>query len=353
MGTTPKKSWKIDGCKGSFFCRGKKNIIWYRRGRNDVFSTKLSYTPKNRILAGQTILEEENRGIRNNKIRTIGQALEYFEKSTMLKKGDSTRSVLNYNYNVIFPDRDKLITDFKYIQSRIEFIKNGNYVRSTVYGYLSSVSSLFNFLIKKNILINSPISRDDYPKVQSKVIDIYSDDELNKLFNYFKSQDYEYYLFLSFLYKTAFRFKETLSLKKNQVWFSGNYRPQIIIPKSKFGTKPDYFPISPSIQELIEQIPNFNNLDNDDVIWSFANRTRSYLRHKLINAMAELGIPRKSSDYPGTGRTYHTFRKTRITHWIQQGISVHGLEKLSRDNYQTVRKYYDAVNTDDYSDFVD
>lgn len=53
MGSLPKKSWKIDGCNGSFFLRGKNNIIWYRRSKNDRFSTGLAYTPKNRIFAGK------------------------------------------------------------------------------------------------------------------------------------------------------------------------------------------------------------------------------------------------------------------------------------------------------------
>jgi integrase len=353
MGTIPKKSWKMDGCKGSFFVRGKNSIIWYRRSRHERFTTKLPYTPKNRLLAAKKIREEENRGFADSEIRTIGEALEYYKESTMLKKGDSTREAYQFLFDRMLPDKDRLITDFKYIESRINLVKTSGYARHTIFNYFTALSALFNFLVKRKIVKESPLSRDDYPKLKSKVVDVYSDTELERIFNYFRVENYEMYLFLKFLYKTAFRYNEAAKLKVSDIIINDQYRNNIILHKSKYGDKAENFPLTDAIIELFEEIKGLSKKKPNQYVWDIGTKKKSYANDMLNKALKELDIPKKSSDYQGKGRLFHTFRKTRITKWIQKGISVHGLEKLSRDSYATVRKYYDAVDTDDYSDFVD
>ena len=353
MGSIPKKSYKIDGCKGSFFLRGKNNIIWYRRSRNERFTTGLEYTPKNRIIAGQRIKEEENKGVLNSDIKTIGQALEYYEQTTKQKKSDLTREQYKYTFRAVFPDHSKLINDFDYIRNRLVKLKNSDRSNVTIFNYYAVVSSLYNHLVKRNIINKSPISREDFPKVQRKIIETFTVAEMDLLFNHFKTVDFNFYLYLRFLYTTAFRMNEARKLKKSQIITDGKFRSQIIIGKSKFGDRTDYFPLTKSIQEIINQIPGIWEKRNDDFVFDCSDKPRPMMFSYLKTALVLLDIPTKTMEYEGKGRSFHTLRKTRITDWIQSGISIHGLEKLSRDTYATVRKYYDAVETGSYDEFVD
>lgn len=353
MGSIPQKSWKIDGCKGSFFLRGKNNIIWYRRSRNERFSTGLKYTPKNRIIAARKIEEEEGRGLINTDIKTIGQALDYFVNSTRHKKTKSTHNTYNVTFGIIFPDHNVLINDFKYIHQRLEDLKNSDRSNSTIYNYYNMVAALYNYLIKRKIINSNPIERTDFPKVQSKVVDIYSENELNNLFEYFKVKNYDFHLYLRFLYTTAFRMNEARTLKKSQVIIDNEFREQIIIGKSKFGNKTDYFPLTKSVQDILLETPGIWDKKPDDYIFECSGVKQSTISNRFRSGMEKLNIPHKTVDYKGKGRSIHTIRKTRITNWIKAGISIHGLEKLSRDNYATVRKYYDAVENTSYVHFVD
>lgn len=73
----------------------------------------------------------------------------------------------------------------------------------------------------------------------------------------------------------------------------------------------------------------------------------------LDRSMKELGIPKQIISMPGTGRNLHTFRKTRITHWIvKQKLSLQTLEYLTRDNYRTLKKYYADMEHEDYRKYV-
>lgn len=353
MGSIPKKSWKIDGCKGSFFLRGKNNIIWYRRSRNERFTTGLEYTPKNRLIAAKRIKEEEGKGQIFTEIKTIGQALDFFESSNKNNKAKSTHRVYNVNFGVIFNDRSILINDFKYIHNRLEELKNSDRSNFTIYNYYVMVSALYNFLKKRKVINSSPIEKSDFPKMRSKIVDIFSTNELTQLYNYFETKNFDFHLYLRFLYTTAFRVNEARTLKKSQVIIDNKYRTQIIIGKSKFGNKTEYFPLTPAVQNILNQIPGIWDKSQDDYIFDLAKVKISTISNRFKAGMDKLSIPYKTVDYQGKGRSLHAIRKTRITDWIKSGISIHGLEKLSRDNYATVRKYYDAVDTDSYEKFVD
>ncbi len=66
------------------------------------------------------------------------------------------------------------------------------------------------------------------------------------------------------------------------------------------------------------------------------NINRSF--DKVLKALA---IPKRIQYASGNGRAIHTLRKTRISHWVEkQFLPETVVEKLSRDKYETVRRYY-------------
>lgn len=352
MGRYPKGSWKFDGCKGSFFLRGKNNIIWYRRSRYTRFSTGLPYTQKNKLIAGQRIAKEETRDLPflARKL-TLKQAYSLYIEHIDKRTHENTKKNYIEVFNRVFPNQDILLDSYE-IRDIIQELKSRDVSNVTISNYLRTIKIFFNFLIEKDLLTKNPVKKSDFPKIKPKPIEIFTKSELDRMFEKAKQTDFEFYLFLMFTYKTAFRVNEALKLTKADIMVGADWRPQIILGSSKYGDKVDLFPLTETIVDILKQVPNLDQMKIDVPIF-FKDISRRAIQKKFDTIMKACDVPKHTTnDTSHNGRLFHTLRKTRITEWIKEGISVHGLEKLSRDNYKTVRKYYDAVQTDTYDDFV-
>lgn len=352
MGSTPRKRWYFPGCKGSFYTRGKNNIIWYYN--NGIRrSTGLQYSPTNRVIAGQEQAQKELRiklSPEKKRIKTLGTAFNYFLDKTSHNKSKGTVDHYKNSFRAFFPDPDILLIEDDIIKANIKNkLNSGKLSRITLKNYLVDIKAFFKFLKDEGIIDEVPITKQDIPKVPHKPIEIFTQSELEKILTYWESKDLRFYCFFRFIYKTAFRYNEAITLKWWQVKIGEEWRDKIILKKSKYGNIEEYFPLTDGIKEILNDIPD----KDQDKVFPWELSSKSYINRKFKNSLKELSIPIKTMDHAGYGRNIHILRKTRITEWIKQGISVSGLEKLSRDNYQTLKRYYNAVETSDYTKFID
>ena len=333
--------WSAPGCKGVFYIRGKNKIIWYQIDRKRR-SLGLIYGKQNKEIAADIVRKEELTGLSNLSINTPknnSEAWIEFKESHTQKKFNTinnTKLALNSLIGEDF-NLDQLENISSIIEQRI--ISTTLSPRS-VNSYLASLKAYFNWMIEKKYILENPIIKNLKIKIPDKKIEIYSDVELQAIFDFWKGKNTEMYLFLNFLYETAFRINEALTLKWKQVINANKWYDSIFLEASKFGDRKESFPLSEAIINILKQVKTYTEKpEQQNSVFSMPNKRN--INKLFDNALKELEIPKRLQYDEGNGRAIHTIRKTRITHWVvKQHLPEIVVEKLSRDNYETVRKYY-------------
>lgn len=124
-----------------------------------------------------------------------------------------------------------------------------------------------------------------------------------------------------------------------------------MLKTNKSGTKPEFFPLADPIILLLNKL----NLPDDPntSIFDYNLEKITYLRSVLDEVLIELKIPKHTIEKTGRGRSFHTFRKTRITDWLfKKKLSPAIVSKLSRDSIKTIMKYYAAFDTQDFKQYI-
>lgn len=359
MEQPPQKSWKIDGCRGRFYVRGKKNIIWYEAADHPR-SLKLPFNRRNRKIAGELVQQEELRSIRRPQDPALfTDAYKLYFENVLSKRSDGTKQCYaNAIGNII---EECLIFETDKIQEIIEnkiynLLNKKEVSKITINNHLTYLHAVFNYFVKKKWIEENPVNQDFFFKVPNKPIEIFSDNEMAKLFNYWAKKDFQFYLFLNLLYKTAFRISEALELRWWQVWQNDAWHNEIILKKSKYGNISEGFPLAPVIVEILDKTKTDREPDN--YIFRLADSVgkihyRTNIARRFTDSFKRLNIPLSNYMLPGRKRSIHTLRKTRITEWIvKDKLDVITVKKLSRDNIQTVLKYYAALQSQDYQQYI-
>jgi integrase len=175
-------------------------------------------------------------------------------------------------------------------------------------------------------------------KIPVGSVRIFTDEELAMIFDYTKKNYYDDYLFIDFLYYTAFRFKETYNLKISQYKTNGKFDDYItLISKNK--KKTDKFPIDESLRQKIERIEDYYN-SKDRLFESWIKHYTTYQVH-IRQIMEELGI------YKYFKTSAHTFRRTRISYWLyKKKLPITQVADLARNTIEVIAKHY--AYFDDY-----
>jgi integrase len=335
------KNWIMPGCKGRFYVRGKNNIIWYRRGAERK-SLSLPFTPANRKIAADIIIAEENPNVYSPKSNeTLNDYfIKYIEHSKTINYENTLRSKIRTGE--LFFDKIFSINETKEFYNYIvNKLSNSNYSSVSKEHYIKYIKAFFNWLISQEILEKNPFK--DYKiKVVRRPIITYTEDELEKIFEATKKET-QIYVIVRILYITAFRINELLNLEWENIIENGIYKTKIELT-NKMKTKKEYFPINQEMIDLFEML-DIQKKTGKIFKWRYESYVRNYK-----NTIQELGI--KKNTYTNKDSLFHYFRATRITEWVKKGYSSAIVSKLSRDNINTVMKYYNNLDLDDLSTYI-
>ena len=107
----------------------------------------------------------------------------------------------------------------------VDRMHNMEYKRATIIRKTMCIKGLYKYL-KKEGLIDINLSDIEISKGEKKLPVVLNEDEINKLFNSIDADDINYYLDLTLLkimYYSGLRVSELISLKKQDIYFKGNY----------------------------------------------------------------------------------------------------------------------------------
>lgn len=328
------KNWIMPGCKGRFYVRGKNNTIWYRRG-TERQSLSLPYNNINRKIAADIILAEEHPEIYVTKSKETlnDKYLEYINEKKIINQKNTIKN--KKNIAVKYFDKTFYLTEttehFNYVLSKFSLSLN---TKSTLHRDLSLIKSFYNYLTEKDLIKKNPFKNYKIKVIQRGII-TYTDQEIDILLNHFKN-DIDMYYIIKILYYTAFRVMELMNMRWEQIYSNGQYLENIQLT-AKFKDKQELFPMTEELKTYFDIFKKDGT--QGKVIKQFSYSTA---KKRMTEAFIKLNLTKNHST--NKENYFHYLRATRITKWAEQGLSAIIISKLSRDNIDTVMKYYNNVD---------
>lgn len=216
-------------------------------------------------------------------------------------RAKKTREQYIYSMKFFFPDPNILTNNIESISQAIQTAKKSAKVsETTINSYMRSLRKFFNWCVKKKWMKENPIDNDNIPKPDRPEPKNWEDEELERLFEYLKKQDVEFYCLCRLIYVTSMRIHQALELR----WENILRDDECIRIKRKGRKEPYYFPITHQVESVLQILTPLSKDQETLFQWKSVSRHRLYDR--LNAACDELGIDRN-------GRAFHVFRKTRIT----------------------------------------
>ena len=237
---------------------------------------------------------------------TLFDAFKRFIEEYAQFRARKTREQYIYAMKMFFPDPSLYTTNqLTDIQTAIIGVKSARKTsETTINSYMRSLSTFFNWCVQKRIMKENPISSRDIPKPDLPEPKNWEDSELQRLFEYLKVKDVEFYCLIRLIYVTSMRIHQALGLK----WENILREEECIRIKRKGRKEPYYFPITHQVESVLNLLPQ-----RDGMVFKWQNGSRNRLYQRLNEACDELGIDRD-------GRAFHVFRKTRITKLAERNI---------------------------------
>jgi integrase/recombinase XerD len=208
---------------------------------------------------------------------------------------------------------------------------------------LSGLKSFYNYLILEKIITESPLDLIESPKLQRKLPDVLSYEEIESLLNHLdlsKQDQVRNKAMIETLYSCGLRVSELINLKISHIYFNDE-----IIRVIGKGDKERLVPIGQSAMKSIEVYMTYIRSQwhkyptYDDIL--FLNRrgkpiTRVMVFTFLKNLANEAGITKSISP--------HTFRHSFATHLIEGGADLRAVQMMLGHASITTTEIYTHLN---------
>jgi len=273
-------------------------------------------------------------------------SIENFKNFLRLERGLSQNSINSYEYDLnlfknylksnsinISPLECNSETIKRYLYSELSTKKTRSMARG-----ISALKSYYNYLVFENLIKISPLSDIDTPKLEKKLPEVLTENEILKIINSIENNhpfSIRNRAIIEVLYGTGIRVSELIDIKLSNIFFE----EKILKVKGK-GDKERFVPIgnvaSNSIKIYLEErINNKIEPKYSDVL--FLNRygrqlTRAMI-FKIIKDLCEIsGIEKKISP--------HTLRHSFATHMLKNGADLRSIQLiLGHENINTTEIY--------------
>ena len=275
--------------------------------------------------------------------------LQYLEYEKKLSK--NTIKAYNNDLNKLLEFKNNLLRinnkDIK------EFIKKSNNLSTKTLAHrLTVINSFYNYLLSENIISINPCYSINMPKIPSKLPEVLSEEEVDKLLdiNLVDKYSYRNKAMLELLYATGIRASELTNLKLNNIDLDS-----CIVRIMGKGSKERIVPINDTtIKYLNIYINNYrkeilNKKDSEYLFISNALKpiTRQGLFKIIKKECIRAGI--KKNVYP------HILRHSFATHLLNHGANIRIIQELLGHEDITTTEIYTHLSNEtikkDYEEY--
>jgi len=274
-----------------------------------------------------------------------------FKNYLKLERGLSDNSIKSYDFDLILfkkfldlnqikdtPLNCKSETIKNYLYKNLSDKKSRSQARS-----ISALKSFFNYLVFEGLIKDSPISNIEAPKLERKLPEVLTEDEINQLI---KSVDLNHVFgqrnktIIEVLYGTGIRVSELVNLKLSNIFF----RESILKVNGK-GDKERFVPLGKIASTEIKTYINIRDkmkIDSKNTDILFINRygrklTRSMIFKIITDASRSIGLEKKISP--------HTLRHSFATHLLKNGADLRTIQLILGHESITTTEIYTHLDT--------
>ncbi|AIO18464.1 Tyrosine recombinase XerC [Candidatus Izimaplasma bacterium HR1] len=217
-----------------------------------------------------------------------------------------------------------------------------NYSPKSIARKISSVRSLYNFLVREDVLEENPFLDIELPKQEKRLPKFIYPEEIESIFKSIDTSSVlgtRNYLILEFLYGTGVRVSELCNVKLNDI----DYFQNLCLIHGK-GSKDRYVPLH---NRLINEISDYVITTRKDLLKTKENKylflnhhgdniTPRGIRMVINKVMLESGESLKISP--------HTLRHTFATHLLNNGADLRSIQELLGHSHLSSTQIYTKVS---------
>ena len=253
-----------------------------------------------------------------------------FLKYLKLERNYSSHTIINYGKDLkvflTFLNDEKIDKwqdiNYKIIRKFLEFLYELDYDKKSVARHISSLRSLYKYLLKEKIVANNPLTLVSNPKLDQKLPKFLYYDELEKILSIpdkntlFGMRDLT---ILETFYSTGIRVSELISIKLNDIDF--NNRTIKILGK---GNKERYVLFGDVLKDYLKDYLNLrSDIAKSDYL--FINKYGNGLTDRGVRGIIDKILKQGSINYKISP---HTLRHTFATHLLDNGADLRVVQEL-------------------------
>ncbi|PCJ56276.1 MAG: hypothetical protein COA79_19095 [Planctomycetota bacterium] len=268
------------------------------------------------------------------------------QELTKIKNENRINTFKNYSrvvnlFNDHINNENKLLKNISYTD--IDKFKNNLVERkfslATIDNRINALKALFSRAVYLSYIDLNPVSKIPKIKIPEKEPQVFTDEELKRMFLIAKELNDPFYLFLRVALDTGARKNELLCLIKKKHFKLRNNVYEVTIVSNEITTtkskKMRTVVLSPDTTILVKSY--LKKFDDDDLPFRYMDKDHGVL-FRRIRSQSEI-----SKD-----KVFHSFRKTCLTKMAMSGVPIYHLTKYAGHSSITVtEKFYINVKTED------
>lgn len=268
----------------------------------------------------------------------VGKYLEYLKYERKL----SNNTFLSYKYNLdkfllFFEKKDVIYLATDDIR---DFLYQDGVTSRTRAHYLTVLNSFYNYLCENNYLLKSPTLTIKLPKIDKKLPEYLTIEEVDKLLNIYpvKPFDFRNCAMLELIYGSGLRVSELVDLKISNIDFNDD-----ILRIMGKGSKERIVPMNDKAKNALKDyIENYRNflLKSKDSDYVFINNFG-----KKISRQGFFKILKKVCNDNGINKhvSPHTLRHSFATHLLNNGADLRVIQELLGHSNLTTTQIYSHI----------
>lgn len=241
--------------------------------------------------------------------------------------------------------------ELKHVQGFVKWINELGMSPYTQARIISGIRAFYKYLIIENIVKNDPAELLESPKINRKLPDVLSIDEINKLLDAIDRstpQGERNKAILEILYGCGLRVSELVNLKISDIYFNEGF-VRIIGKGNKERLAPIGNVAMKQIRIYLENVRNHIEIKkgNSDIL--FLNSRGSKLSRQMIFLIIK-GLAEKTGLKKRIGP--HTFRHSFATHLIEGGADLRAVQDMLGHESITTTEIYTHLDREFLRDAI-
>lgn len=320
--------------------KNRKLALWiYRNVLKEVVYSKLDLSDR-RVISKSDINRKEP--VKTEKKEIAGVYKDYIATCELKKFAKHTITFKNLTLKLLINNGIKYFDEINQNNLNRFFKALAKYSDDTKRKFICELRAFLNNCIKKGLFTKVEYDKMDYPVYKVKPRDlIFTDEDLQKIFDFVKERNKDFYFYLLTLYNTLSRPNEITIIETTAFDFENN---TALIYQSKTKKNKKVY-LKPSFVEEFSAYITKNKIKGKIFKGAFDERSAEYYGKMFVRTRKYLNLNEKY--------TLYTYRHTSITNLLNATNDIDFVSKQAGNNPEVALKHYVNRNDKHYKNLME